>query len=151
MDRTEQVPLNAARCLSDEGRPYGAHRLPGAGNDPFLFGAIAYQKQDHFTKTGSGETDVGKVEKKSDAFSRMQPKDFITLCGVLGTEGWLEHELFSSSSRRSRNFDAFCAALEGELCKRGRDEWVEIFLEAVRKTDPSFFEFSLCLSRACLG
>ena len=62
--------------------------------------------------------------------SRVQPKDFITLCGVLGTEDWLEHELFSSSGRRSRNFDAFCAALEGELGKRGRDDWIEIFLEA---------------------
>jgi crotonobetainyl-CoA:carnitine CoA-transferase CaiB-like acyl-CoA transferase len=111
---------------------------------PSFLAQLHTKKRDHFTKTGSGETDVGKVEKKGDAFSRMQPKDFITLCGVLGTEGWLEHELFSSSSRRSRNFDAFCAALEGELCKRGRDEWVEIFLEAVRKTDPSFFEFSLC-------
>ena len=40
--------------------------------------------------------------------------------GVLGTEHWLEHELFSSSSKRSRNFDAFCAALEGELAKKGR-------------------------------
>ena len=42
------------------------------------------------------------------------------VAGVLGTEDWLDHELFSSSSKRSRNFDAFCAALEAELAKKGR-------------------------------
>lgn len=43
------------------------------------------------------------------------------IVGVLGTEHWLEQDCtFSSSSKRSRNFDSFCAALEGELAKKGR-------------------------------
>ena len=30
----------------------------------------------------------------------------------------------------SRNFDAFRDALEGELARKGRDEWLDIFLDA---------------------